>query len=277
MPQARLIMFTDIQEALQFVFIQRALLAGCFVALCCAFLGVFLVLKRFALIGDGLAHISFATIAIGLLLQVTPIFVSLPLVVLAALLVLRLTEKSLLYGDAAIGLLSAMGVAIGVLIASVAGGFNVDLFSYLFGNILSVSKTEVVLSVILSLLIMGVVRFFYHDLFAVTFDQDHAQVSGIKTGLVNRILVVLTALTVVLGIKVVGTMLVSSLIIFPAISALFVATNFKTAIFLAALFSVVSVILGVFVSYIWNLPSGATIVCINCVIFIIVFFSRNRK
>lgn len=269
-------MLTDIQEALQFAFIQRALIAGCFVAICCAFLGVFLVLKRFALIGDGLAHISFATIAIGLLVHVTPIFVSLTLVVLAALLVLRVTDRSLVYGDAAIGLLSAMGVATGVLIASVAGGFNVDLFSYLFGNILSVSQTEVVLSVVLSLLIVGVVRFFYHDLFAVTFDQDHAQVSGIRTGLVNKVLVILTALTVVLGIKVVGTMLVSSLIIFPAVSALFVARNFKSAILLATLFSVLSVIVGIFVSYIWNLPSGATIVWMNFVIFVSVFCLRGK-
>ncbi len=270
-------MFTDIQEALQFAFIQRALIAGCFVALCCAFLGVFLVLKRFALIGDGLAHISFATIAIGLLVHVTPIFVSLPLVVLAALLILRLTDKSLMFGDAAIGLLSAMGVAVGVLIASVAGGFNVDLFSYLFGNILSVSQMEVVLSVVLSLLIMGAVKFFYHDLFAVTFDQDHAQVSGIRVGLVNKVLIILTALTVVLGIKVVGTMLVSSLIIFPAVSALFVARNFKSAILLATLFSVVSVIIGIFISYVWNLPSGATIVCVNFFIFLGVFLFRGKR
>lgn len=269
-------MFTDIQEALQFAFIQRALLAGCFVALCCAFLGVFLVLKRFALIGDGLAHISFATIAIGLLVQVTPIFVSLPLVVLAALLVLRLTDRSLVYGDAAIGLLSAMGVSTGVLIASMAGGFNVDLFSYLFGNILSVSQIEVVLSVILSLLIMAAVKVFYHDLFAVTFDQDHARVSGIRTGLVNQILIVLTALTVVLGVKVVGTMLVSSLIVFPAVSALFVARNFKSAILLASMFSVASVILGIFVSYVWNLPSGAAIVFMNFIIFVMMFFLRGR-
>lgn len=269
-------MFTDIQEALQFAFIQRALIAGCFVALCCAFLGIFLVLKRFALIGEGLAHISFATIAIGLLVNVTPIFVSLPLVVLAALLILRLTEKSLVHGDAAIGLLSATGVAVGVLIASVAGGFNVDLFSYLFGNILSVSKIEVFLSVGLSLIIMGTVRFFYHDLFAVTFDQDHAQISGIRTGLVNKMLVILTALTVVLGIKVVGTMLVSSLIIFPAASALMVARNFKSAILLATLFAVVSVMVGIFVSYIWNLPSGATIVCVNFVIFVVVFVFRGK-
>ncbi|MBF0570028.1 MAG: metal ABC transporter permease [Candidatus Omnitrophica bacterium] len=269
-------MFQQLHEALQFAFIQRAMLAGCFVAVSCAFLGVFLVLRRFALIGDGLAHVSFATIAIGLLVKVTPIFVSLPLVVLASLGVLRLTDRSLVYGDAAVGLLSAMGIATGVLIASVAGGFNVDLFSYLFGNILTVSQAEVTLSVGLSLLIVGAVTFFYHDLFAVSFDQDHAQVSGVKTGLVNKVLVVLTALTVVLGIKVVGTMLVSSLIVFPAVSALFVARKFKTAILLATVFAVVSVVVGIFVSYLCDLPSGATIVFVNFLIFVAVFFLRKK-
>lgn len=186
-------MIEQLQEAIQFAFIQRALLAGCFVAVSCAVLGVFLVLRRFALIGDGLAHVSFATIAIGLLAGVAPLVVSIPLVILASLGVLRLTDRSLVYGDAAIGLLSAMGVATGVLIASLGGGFNVDLFSYLFGNILSVSPLEVGLSVGLSLLIVGVVWFFYYDLFAVSFDQDHARVAGVRTGLVNKVLVVLTS------------------------------------------------------------------------------------
>ncbi|NTV30131.1 MAG: metal ABC transporter permease [Candidatus Omnitrophica bacterium] len=265
-----------LKEALQFAFIQRALWAGCLVAVSCAFLGVFLVLRRFAMIGDGLAHISFAAIALGLLIKVTPIFVAVPLVVLAALGILRLSDRSWVYGDAAIGLLSAIGVATGVLIASFAGGFNVDLFSYLFGNILSVSRAEVALSVVLSFIIIGVVNLFYHDLFAATFDQDHAQVSGIRTGLVNRILLVLTALTVVLGIKVVGTMLVSSLIIFPAVSALFVARSFRTAILLAAVFGLFSVVAGIFVSYAFNLPSGATIVYVNFVIFIILFILKGR-
>ena len=135
---------------MQYSFIHRALLAGSFIALCCSFLGVFLVLRRFSLIGDGLAHISFATIALGLVLKISPLYISLPLVMLASLWILKLTEKSLVNGDAAIGLLSALGVATGVILASVAGGFNVDLFSYLFGNILAISKQEVALTIALS-------------------------------------------------------------------------------------------------------------------------------
>ena len=270
-------MISPITDALHYAFIQRALLAGCFVAVSCAFLGVFLVLRRFAMIGDGLAHVSFATIAIGLVLNITPVFVSVPLVVLASLGVLKLSDRSMLYGDAAIGLLSAMGVATGILIASVGGGFNIDLFSYLFGNILSISPAEVGLSVLLSLLVIGVVKFFYHDLFAVSFDEDHARVSGIRAGFINRVLIILTALTVVLGIKVVGTMLVSSLIIFPAVSALFVARNFKAVILLATLFAVLSVIVGILISYAFNLPSGAAIVYVNFVFFAGAFFFRGRS
>jgi len=265
----------QISEALQYSFIHRALLAGSFIALCCSFLGVFLVLRRFSLIGDGLAHISFATIALGLVLKISPLYISLPLVMLASLWILKLTEKSLVSGDAAIGLLSALGVATGVILASVAGGFNVDLFSYLFGNILAISKQEVALTIALSGAVIAAVLFFYHDLFAVSFDEEYAKVSGVKTGRINRILLILTALTVVLGIKVVGTMLVSSLIIFPAVSALQIAKNFKAAILLASIFSVVSVIAGTFASYILNIPTGATIVQVNFILFVVVFFLRK--
>lgn len=267
--------FQQITEALQYSFIHRAILAGTFIALCCSFLGVFLVLRRFSLIGDGLAHISFATIALGLLLKMSPLYVSIPIVILASLWILKLTEKSIVHGDAAIGLLSAIGIATGVILASIAGGFNVDLFGYLFGNILAISRQEVMLTIALSGLVMAAVLFFYHDLFAVSFDEEYAKVSGVKTGRINRILLILTALTVVLGIKVVGTMLVSSLIIFPAVSALQIARNFKAAILLASIFGVCSVLAGVFISYILNIPTGATIVQVNFMIFCAVFFLRR--
>ena len=267
----------QIQEALQYAFIQRAIIAGCFMALGCSFLGVFLVLRRFSLIGDGLAHVSFATVALALLLRAQPMVVSIPLVGIASLVILKLNEKAQVYGDAAIGLISSFGIALGVIIASTAGGFNVDLFSYLFGNILSVSSFEVWMTVAISLLVALVIGLFYHDLFAITFDEEYAQVSGIKTRLVNRILILLTSLTVVLGIKIVGTMLVSSLIILPAIAALQVVSSFRAAIALAGIFAVVAVIVGIFTSYILNLPSGATIVMVNFLFFVVSFFYRRIK
>ncbi|MCG8685574.1 MAG: metal ABC transporter permease [Desulfobacterales bacterium] len=258
----------QITEALQFAFIQRAVIAGCFMALGCSFLGVFLVLRRFSLIGDGLAHVSFATVAIALLLGAQPMIVSIPLVTVASLAILQLKEKAHVYGDAAIGLVSSFGIALGVIIASTAGGFNVDLFSYLFGNILSVSRIEVWITGGISVMVVLVTILFYHDLFATTFDEEYAQVSKIKVKAVNRILIVLTSLIVVLGIKIVGTMLVSSLIILPAITALQVTKSFRTTIAVAGIYATVSVVVGIFASYIMNYPSGATIVMVNFIFFI---------
>jgi len=267
----------QIQEALQYAFIQRAIIAGCFMALGCSFLGVFLVLRRFSLIGDGLAHVSFATVAIALLLHAQPMVISIPLVALASLAILELNDKARLYGDAAIGLVSSFGIALGVIIASTAGGFNVDLFSYLFGNILSISGFEVWMTAVISLLVVLVTAFFYHDLFAITFDEDYAKVLGIKVKAVNRILILLTSLIVVLGIKIVGTMLVSSLIILPAISALQVMRSFKATIALAGVFAVFSVIIGIFASYVFNYPSGATIVMVNFFFFTVSFLFGRLK
>jgi len=261
-------LFEQIQEALQYTFIQRALIAGSFMALGCAFLGVFLVLRRFSLIGDGLAHVSFAAVALALLLDTQPLLLAIPLVGVASLLILQLNEKAQVYGDAAIGLVSSFGIALGVLIASTAGGFNVDLFSYLFGNILSISELEVWLSIAISLLIISVILLFYHDLFAITFDEEYAQVLGIKVRFVNHLLILLTSLVIVLGMKMVGTMLISSLIILPAIAALQVVHSFRATIALAGVFAINSVIFGIFISYFLNLPSGATIVMVNFAFFI---------
>ena len=255
--------FAQIQEASQYGFVQRAIVAGCFMAIGCSFLGVFLVLRRFSLIGDGLAHVSFATVAIALLLNAQPMVVSIPLVALASLAILHLNEKARIHGDAAIGLVSSFGIAVGIIIASTAGGFNVDLFSYLFGNILSVSSLEVWLTVGISLVVVFITTIFYHDLFSISFDEDYAQVMGIKVKVINHILIVLTSLIVVLGIKIVGTMMVSSLIILPAVSALQIMRSFKATIALAGAFAVVSVIVGVYLSYMLDYPSGATIVMVN--------------
>ncbi|MBF0216860.1 MAG: metal ABC transporter permease [Candidatus Omnitrophica bacterium] len=267
----------QITEALSYAFIQRAVIAGCFMALGCSFLGIFLVLKRFSMIGDGLAHVSFATVALALLFHAQPMALSIPLVGLASLVILELNEKTRVYGDAAIGLVSSFGIALGVIIASTAGGFNVDLFSYLFGNILSVSDSEVWMTALISVTVALVVVLFYHDLFAITFDEEYARVSGIKVRMVNRILVLLTSFTVVLGIKIAGTMLVSSLIILPGISALQVVKSFRSTIALAGVFAVSSVILGIFISYVLDLPSGAVIVMVNFVFFTAAFLYRRVK
>ena len=259
----------DIIEALQYGFVQRAFIAGSFIAISCAVLGVFLVLRRFSLIGEGLSHFAFGTIGLGLLLNIYPLYLTIPLVILASFWILHLAEKTNVYADAAIGLVSAIGIAVGVILASKGGGFNVDLFSYLFGDILAVSKLETLISIGLSLVVMVVVGLFYHDLFAITFDEEYARVLGLKTKRLNHLLVMLTALTVVLGIKVVGTLLVASLIIFPAITALQIAPGFKTVILIAVITSITSVLLGIITAYAFDLPAGASIVIVNFILFML--------
>lgn len=261
----------QISEALQFEFIINAILAGSFIAITCAIIGVFLVLKKFSMIGDGLAHVSLATVALGLLLGVSPIYISIPLVIIASLLILRLTEKTAIWGDSAIAFVSSVSVAIAVMIASLSNGFNIDLFSYLFGSILTITSVEVWLSISLSIITIIIISLNYQELFTLTFDSQFAQVTGVKTKLLNNILVILTGIVVVLGVRVVGTMLVSSLIVIPVISALQIGRGFKRTIFIASGFSLFSIISGILFSYVADTPPGSTIVLINSTIFLVAF------
>lgn len=261
----------DLFQFLQYTFIQRALIAGCFIALLCAALGVLLVLRRLSLIGDGLAHVTFGTAALGLLLKVQPVFVSVPLVVLSSLAILKLTEKARIHGDAAIGMVSALGISAGVLLASLASGFNVDLFSYLFGNILAVTPLEVGISIVLSVIVIVVIFCLYRPLLSISFDEEFARASGINTKTINNILAVLAGVTVVLAMRLVGIMLTSALLILPAVSAFQVARSFKSAIIVAIIVAVLSVFLGVFFSFVFNLPTGALIVLLNLCLFVLLY------
>jgi zinc transport system permease protein len=257
-------------EILSYGFIQRALLAGTLIAVLCSVLGVFLVLRRLSLIGDGLAHVTFGSTAIALafkLYSAASLLVSLPVVLLASLGILKLTEKARLSGDAAIGIVSAVGISSGIMLASVGGGYNVDLLSYLFGNILAVSREEVLIAAGLFCLVMLLLGLFFNDLLAITFNEELARVSGIRTRLINAVLVMLTALSVVLAMKLVGIMLISSLLILPAVSALQLARSFRACIALAALAGCSSVVAGIFVSFVTNLPTSATIVMLNLLFF----------
>jgi zinc transport system permease protein len=257
-------------EILSYGFIQRAMLAGTLIALLCSVLGVFLVLRRLSLIGDGLAHVTFGSTAIALALKLysaMSLLVTMPIVLLASLGILKLTEKGRLSGDTAIGLVSALGISAGIILASVGGGYNVDLLSFLFGNILSIRSEEVVIAALLCLGVMLLVTLYYHELFAISFSDELARVSGIRSSFINAILVLLTALSVVLAMKLVGIMLISSLLIVPAAAALQLARGFKVCIILAALQGCSSVIIGIIVSIMSNLPASASIVVVNLLFF----------
>jgi len=270
--------YMPITEIFSYGFMQRALFSGVLVGVLCAVLGVFLVLRRLSLIGDGLSHVTFGSVALALALKAQPLhvtLVALPLVLLSSLGILKLTDKARIYGDAAIGIVSATGIAGGMILAGMSGGFNVDLFGYLFGNILAISNGELLLALLLFCLVMGVVCRYYNELFAITFDEDLARCSGIKVERINGLLAVLTALTVVLAMKVVGILLVSALLIIPAVTALQVARGFRTTIFAASFFAAFSVVSGIVCSFVMNLPAGGVIVMINIILFALAFSWRR--
>jgi zinc transport system permease protein len=240
---------------------QRALLAGVLTALLCAVIGVFLVLRRMSLIGDGLAHISFGGIAAGLLFGVYPLFSALAFSVLAALGIQRL-KKMKVYGDAAIAIFFSFGLAIGVVIVSVAHGFNADLFSYLFGSILAVSETDILLVFAVGLATLAVVYVFFKELLYITFDEESARAAGLPVDRLNSLLVILTAVAVVLSLRIVGVLLVSSFIVIPASTALLFRRGFSQAIAIAAAVGVLSVVAGLVLSFYFDLAAGGAIVLV---------------
>jgi zinc transport system permease protein len=267
-----------LMEILSYGFIQRALLAGTLISLLCSVLGVFLVLRRMSLIGDGLSHVTFGSAAIALALKLysaASLLISLPIVLLASLGILKLTEKGRVSGDAAIGIVSSLGISAGIILASVGGGYNVDLMSYLFGNILAISREEVAIAAGLFCLVMVLLALFFNELFTITFNEELARISGIRTSIINSVLVLLTALSVVLAMKLVGIMLISSLLILPASSALQLARSFRGCVALAALQGSCSVVAGIFVSFVTNLPTSATVVMINLALFGGAFLARR--
>jgi zinc transport system permease protein len=256
-------------------FLQRALLAGIFIAIACAMLGVFLILRRDAMIGHGLAHVTFAGVALGLVLNVMPLAMALFIAVAASLVIMKLKDKVGLHGDTAIAIFSSVGFALGVLFATLSQSFNVDLFSYLFGEILAIELSEVWFSVILAAIVMGLVILNYHKFMYMTFDRESAKASGIKVNRLDTLLTVLTAVTIVLGMKVVGILLVSALVVIPAAAGLQMASNFRQAIILSTIVSIVSVVFGLLFALVLDLPASGSIVILSFLIFG-VFFGLKR-
>lgn len=256
-------------EMFTYPFILRAFVVGILVALCAALLGVPLVLKRYAMIGDGLSHVSFGALSIALACGWAPLPVSIPVVVLAALGLLRMTERSRMGADAAIAVVSASALAIGVVVTSLTTGMTTDVDSFMFGSILAMDRADVALSVGLCAAVLVLYVLFYHRLFAITFDESFARATGVKVGLYNTILSVLTALTIVLGMRMMGAMLISSLVIFPALSAMRVEKSFRGVVVLAGVLSVLGFCAGLTGSYLLSTPVGASVVVVDLLIFLL--------
>lgn len=256
-------------EMFSYTFLVRAVIVGLLVSLCAALLGVSLVLKRYAMIGDGLSHVGFGTLAIATAMNAAPLTVSIPIVVLAAFLLLRLSENSKIKGDAAIALISTSSLAIGVVVISMTTGMNTDVCNYLFGSILAMSKDDVALSVILAIVVLILFVFFYNKIFAVTFDENFAKATGVRTGVYNLLIAFLTAVTIVLGMRMMGALLITSLIIFPALTSMRLCKKFKTVTVVSAFLSVICFFIGVVASYLYATPTGASVVIVNIAAFMI--------
>ncbi len=256
-----------IAEMFSYDFIIRASVVGALVSLCAALLGVSLVLKRYSMIGDGLSHVGFGTLAVAAAFNLSPLNITIPVVVVSAFFLLKLSENSKIKGDSAIALISTGALAVGVTVTSVTKGMNTDINNYMFGSILAMDAEDVRLSVVLSVIVIGMFVVFYNRIFAVTFDETFAKATGVKTDMYNMLIAVLTAVTVVLGMRMMGALLISGLVIFPALTSMRVCKRFKSVIICSAVISVAGFFIGMISSYLLSLPTGASVVIVNILLF----------
>ena len=262
-------MLDTLGSLLSYTFLTRALVVGCLVSLCAALLGVTLVLKRCSMIGDGLSHVGFGALAVATVLNAAPLAVAVPVVVAAAFLLLRISESGRIKGDAAIGLISTCALAIGVILISLSTGMNTEINNYLFGSILSMSRQDVALSAVIALAVLLLFLIFYNRIFAVTFDETFARATGVRVGAYNALIALLTALTIVVGMRMMGSMLISGLLIFPALSAMRLCKRFRSVIIVSAVLSVCCFFLGTLASCILAIPTGASVIVANMIVLLL--------
>ena len=256
-----------LSEMLSYPFMVRALFGGMLVSLCASLLGVSLVLKRYSMIGDGLSHVSFGALSIALAMGWSPLKVSIPVVVLAAFFLLRITENSRIKSDAAIAMISASSLAIGIIVTSLTTGMTTDVSSYMIGSILAMTKEDVMLSAVLCIIVLGLFVLCYNQVFAVTFDENFAKATGVNVGAYNMLISVLTAVTIVLGMRMMGAMLISSLVIFPCLTSMRVFKSFTSVVVSSGILSLVCFLLGMMASYQFSMPAGASVVVVNLIAF----------
>ena len=259
----------SILEMFSYTFMVRAFLVGIFLAISASLVGVSLVLRRNSMIGDGLSHVSFGGFAIATVLGLAPLSFALPLVVLVSFFILRLNENSKIHGDSAIALISASSLALGTFVISIVKGVNVDINAYLFGSILSVSQADLIWSILLSIFVVCIYLLSYSKILAITFDENFAASIGIPTNFYNGLFSLLCSLVVVIGMRLVGALLISSFIIFPTLCSMQVFKSFKAVVFSSVFVSVLCFVLGLIVSYFFSTPTGATIVLVHLCVFLL--------
>ncbi len=259
----------DMLTLLNYPFVQRALICGIAISFCAAIIGVILVLKKYSMIGHGLGEVGFASLTLAIALNLPPLYVSIPLVIIAAFLIMLISQRKGESGDITIALVSSGALAIGVIITALTKGFSVDVYNYMFGSILAMNWSDVILSVVLSLILIIVYMLFYNRLFSITYDEKYAKTCGINVTFYQFLISLATALVVVLGMRLMGTLLISSLIVFPAIIARKLTNSFKGMVILSAILSVVCFIVGIMISFVLNFPTGASIVAVYLLLLLI--------
>ena len=258
-----------VKEIVSYPFMVRAIIVGSLVAVCSALLGVSLVLKRYSMIGDGLSHVGFGALAIAASMNVAPLKVSIPVVVIAAFFLLRMSENSKLKGDAAIAMISTGSLAGGVMIISMTTGMNTDVCNYLFGSILGMTNSDLQLTIVLSIFVIATYIFMYNRIFSVTLDESFTNATGNKGQRYNTVIAIVTAIIIVLGMRMMGAMLVSSLIVIPALSSMRIFKSFKTVIISSVFIALICLWIGIIISYVFATPTGASIVVCNLIVFFI--------
>ncbi len=259
---------SNILEIFSYSFMIKALIVGILISLCASLIGVTTVLRRNSMIGDGLAHVAFMTFAIATIMNFSPLYFSIPIVILVSFLILRL-NNSKVHGDSMIAIASASSLAIGTFLISITKGINIDINNYLFGSILGISTTDIIISILLTIIVLFIYIVFYNKIFAITFDETFSKSIGIKTNVYNAIFAILCSLVVVIGMRLMGSLLISSLIIFPALSSMNIFKKFKSVVISSIFISILSFVIGLILSFIFSTPTGATIVIVNLITFIL--------
>jgi len=256
-------------EIFQYSFMVRALLAGGIIGIIAPLIGVFLVSKRYSLMADSLAHVSLAGIALGLLLGIYPIYTAIVVTIVVALVIERLRSQQHVSGELALAMFVSGGLAVAVVLISLGNGFNVDLLSYLFGSITTVTAQDVIVMSILGLLIVGLMAFLYQQLIYLSFDEEAALVSGVPVRRLNTILMILTAITVSVAMRVVGVLLIGALMVIPVVTASQLRRSFRQTILFAVLFSLIAILVGLFGAFYLSIPAGGAIVVVSLVLFFV--------
>lgn len=259
---------------------RNAFVVGILISVCTAILGVEIVLKKYSMLGDGLSHVSFGTLAVASAFNFASMEISLVIVIIVAFFLLQIRQNSKINGDAAVAIVSGSFMAIGIFASNLSGGVNTEFNSYMFGSIFAI-KDNFALSVIMCVVVIAVFCLFYNKIFAVTFDEDFSKATGGKTGLYNLIIAVLTAVTVVVGMKLIGTLIISSLTVFPVVASLKVSKNYRTSVIIAVVFSLIAFITGfVLTACVDKLPLSSAIIFCNLIILgfsLMLSYLRKRK